>query len=470
MFIKICIILLIMSNSCDLWINKYHPNNINNIIGNKMTLQKLNNWIENFDKHNDNSIIISGGHGIGKTSTIQLLLEKYNYKYKIIYPDEIKLFRIDMDFEDYYNFNNSIDMTVKMKSKSYNKLALVFDEMESITLSSEKKYILNIYKINAKNKNFPLIFITNTNHSKLVNDLKKNCNEYKFISPSLHELTIYIKQICTAEKIEILDDISINKLIEFTQYDIRRLLNVLQEYHYNFKTLNINNISEFIESSVTKDIDIGLYEASLNLINNNYTFEQIYKLYETDKVLIPLMLCENYYKKILSPKNKSSWNEQLDQIKEISNSLSIGDNIETSIYTDQNWYLQNIHGFYTCYNCSYYANKSAKKLSKTDMKFSADLNKTSLKNINKKNITNLEKIIGNKTIEEILILCKITNQLINNKKTDEIINILKTYKKDINIKDIELCLKINKTIDFIILSSKEKKDITNRVSVILSNI
>ena len=451
-------------NSSDLWINKYRPDSISNIIGNKFSIQKFNDWIANFDKHNDNSIIISGGHGIGKTMTVQLLLEKYNYKYKMIYPDEIKSFRTDMDFDDYYNFSNSIDSTVKMKSNFNNKLALVFDETESITLTSERKYIFNIYKINAKNKHFPLIFITNTNHSKLVNDLKKYCIEFKFISPSSYELSFFIKQICKNECIEVIDDNSIEKIIEFTQFDIRRLVNVLQEYHYNFKTLNINDVTIFIERSISKDIDIGLYDSSMNLINNNYNFEQIYKLYETDKVLVPLMLCENYYKKILSTKNKSTWHDQLEQIKEISNTLSIGDNIETSIYTDQNWYLQNIHGFYTCYTTSFYTNMSAKKLTKTDMKFSADLNKTSLKNINKKNITNLEKIIGNKSIEEILILCKITNQLVVDKKSDEIINILKTYKKDINIKDLELCLKINKTIDFITLSTKEKKEVINIIN------
>ena len=50
-------------------------------------------------------------------------------------------------------------------------------------------------------------------------------------------------------------------------------------------------------------------------------------------------------------------NNVIDSLIEISNSISIGDNIETSIYTDQNWYLQNIHGFFTCINTSYYINK-----------------------------------------------------------------------------------------------------------------
>ena len=71
----------------------------------------------------------------------------------------------------------------------------------------------------------------------------------------------------------------------------------------------------------------------------------------------------------------------------------------------------------------------------------------------------------NKSIDEILMLCKITNHLILNKEAHKIIDILKTYKKDIDIKDLELCLKIDKTIEFITLSTKEKKEITNIINI-----
>ena len=44
----------------------------------------------------------------------------------------------------------------------------------------------------------------------------------------------------------------------------------------------------------------------------------------------------------------------------ISDSISRGDNIETSIYTDQNWFLQNIHGFFTCINTNFWINNNSK--------------------------------------------------------------------------------------------------------------
>jgi len=85
-------------------------------------------------------------------------------------------------------------------------------------------------------------------------------------------------------------------------------------------------------------------------------------------------------------------------MKDVSNSISWGDVIETSIYTDQNWFLQeNIHAFYTTINTSYNLNKYPKnKQEKAKISFSSDLNKTSLKNINRKNISILKQNMPNK--------------------------------------------------------------------------
>ena len=441
----------------ELWINKWKPETINEVVGNKQAIKQLDDWLKNYDNKSKNSIIISGIHGIGKTLITKLLLEKYNYTFKLIYPDDIKSYRSDNDFIDYYNYDNSIKSTVNFKNKESQKLSIIFDETESISLQSERKFVFSIYKNNNKFKMFPLIFISNNSHSKLINDLKKYCTDIAFIPPSVFDLINFVKTICKKEKIKIEDNKAIEGLIDFCQKDIRRLLNILQDYSYNYKVINKINIEKFISSSKQKNIDINLYDASLELLNNYHNCDDIYRLYETEKVLLPLMLHENYYKKILVPTDKLSWDENLEQILHISDSLSIGDNIETSIYTDQNWYLQNIHGYYTCLNTSYWLNKSKKVLQNKDIKFSADLNKTSLKNINKKNINNLKKIIYKKNIKEILLLNQLCNKLYKKNKFEEFIGLIKSYKKNLDIKDLELCLKIDKTNEFNILTTKEKK-------------
>ena len=56
----------------------------------------------------------------------------------------------------------------------------------------------------------------------------------------------------------------------------------------------------------------------------------------------------------------------------------------------------------------------------------------------------------NKSLEEILYINKITNYLVNKDKVNDIIQILKEYNSGFSIKDIELCIKIDKTFDFTI--------------------
>jgi len=111
-------------------------------------------------------------------------------------------------------------------------------------------------------------------------------------------------------------------------------------------------------------------------------------------------------------------------------------------------------------NTSYWINKfDDKNIDQSSIKFSSDLNKTSLKNINKKNINNLLSVIPKKSIDEILIINKIFNGVIRSDKLRYFIKKIINYSKDITVKEVELCLKIDKTVDFAELSKKEKKKV-----------
>ena len=440
-----------------LWINKYKPSKIEQIIGNTDKINFIFEWLEKLN--NNQTIIISGAEGIGKTLTVELILKKMGYIVRIINSNDIKEHRNYNDFDDYYNFSNSVYSKINFGKNK--KVALVIDEIENITLTNEKKFIIDIYKENNKNKSFPLIFISNNQHSKLLNELKKLCTELIFSVPSIEDIRKLAFTICDNENIKFTPSKIIDDIINFSQYDIRRLINLLQEisYHAVNGKITKQQLTEFISKSNDKNNKIGLFESTSKILNNYLNYETTIRYYETEKVLLPLMIHENYIKRILF-KSKNLCNNLLN----ISESLSHGDNIETSIYTDQNWYLQNIHGFFTCVNTSYWINKYPSEFKMDDnIKFSLDLNKTSLKNINRKNILNLSKIINNKSNLEILMLNKICNHFIENNKESEIIKILNGYDKDINIKEIELCLKIDKTTDYNKLASKDKKRITKSI-------
>lgn len=448
-----------------LWINKYRPIKLEQFIGNKSQCVKFLNWLDILANPKNTiksrGIIINGNHGLGKTLAVKLLLETYKYSARIINPNDIKDIRLEDEFDDYYNFETlSSKINFESDKTCFKKIAIIFDETENITLASEKKYIMEIHKTNNKLKSFPLIFICNNQHSKLLSELKKTCPELIWNIPSDSELIDFVKYISSKEGISWHDPNLINKLIDLCQNDIRRLITLLQELSLHSKHITLNIMKEFILKTREKDTGTGLFDSTLKILNGYNGFNNINGFYSFEKVLLPPTVQENYPKKLLINDNI---NHLLDKIIDISDSISIGDNIETSIYMEQNWYLHNIHSFYTCVQPSFIlSNMETNKLEYSDIKFSSDINKTSLKKINRKNIISLSKIIPNKSIQDLLIISRIANTLMKSNNVndeDKLISILKSYKPDLNIKDFELCLKIDKTYDFIILSQKEKKRI-----------
>lgn len=442
----------------ELWTNKYKPIHYNQIIGKTTQLNQISSWLNNIKNYKCQAIVISGDHGVGKSTLIDLILKKFNYKSIIITQNDIKQYRASNAFKDLYNINNSINSKIKINNKNFsNKIAVIFDSAESISLTSEKKFIMEVFKENNRQKSFPIFFLTNNQHSKLLIDIKKQCHQINLYPPKNEELKMFIKFICKKEKLKIKNE-ALDKLISFSQNDLRRLLNLLQELSFHFvKTkIKLEDINEFIKSSREKNKDISLFEATSKIINNKLKYDEILKLYETEKVLLPLMIHENYPKKLINNK-VSNIEDNLYSLVKVSDSISRGDNIETSIYTDQNWYLQNIHGFYTCINTNFWINNNNNNEKVNKIIFSQDLNKTSLKNINRKNINNLMKIVGQRSIQELLLLNKLTNGFKKEEKYDKIIEILKNYKKNLTIKDLELSIKIDKSNDFSLLTTKEKK-------------
>jgi hypothetical protein len=280
-----------------------------------------------------------------------------------------------------------------------------------------------------------------------INNLKKVCLDITLYPPSHDELKNFMLSICLKENFKILDDKIYYNIIKFSQSDIRRLIFILQDLYYTYGKQNItyDMYKEYQQLSQKKDIDIGIYLAAKNLLDNYSTMNDCLLLYETEKVLLPLTIYENYYRKLF--KQKLSNSTTLSTMAEVTNSISNGDVIETNIYSDQNWFLQNIHGFYTCVDTSYIMSLvEPQKKEKLDynLVFSADFNKTSSKNINKKkNILFIQSKFKNKNINDVLYINKILYELEQIKQNNKLKAIKKAYNLDTKI--IQVCLKIDKT-------------------------
>jgi DNA polymerase III delta prime subunit len=401
------------------------------------------------------SVILSGIHGIGKSIAVKLILDEMNFNPISISSSNIK---DNKSISKYLLSSNGSCNTIE-NIISNKKLALIIHDTENITLSTEKNMLIELYKENEKRKLFPIIFLCSEQHSKLISDIKKTCCEINFVPPTIDEITLLINKISKEELINITDTTVITNIIKFTQFDIRKLIFLLQDIKLTFgkELIDIQKCKSFFMSSQKKDKDIGLFEGTKQLLDNYRNIDKCLALYETEKVLLPLMIFENYPRNILS-RSYDRGEKFFDCASKICNSISMGDVIETNIYTDQNWYLQSLHGFYTCCETTYELSKYPFKNKSYDITFSTDLNKTSIKNINKKNISIIQSKIG-KGINDILVLNKMIYDLLKKEEYYKIRKISKQYK--LSAKYLETILKIDKTIEKFNMIQKIKKLISS---------
>ena len=93
------------------------------------------------------------------------------------------------------------ELMIKLKNNSLTKLVLLIDDLESIITLNDKNGLFNIIKDNNYKRWFPIIIITNNQHNKQLNEIKKYSNEVKIFSPFKNEIYSWIFNIIKKENI-----------------------------------------------------------------------------------------------------------------------------------------------------------------------------------------------------------------------------------------------------------------------------
>jgi DNA polymerase III delta prime subunit len=485
------------------WLNKYKPKSINDILGIDNQVKQIIKWLDDYDNNrnlylsnpkkrkkinvkiieddeetecldtmsediitttkpaintlateftannttnNANNLhscmIVLGDHGVGKTSSIMTILTSKNYNIHLINLNRINL--ID-------NINDYIEKILKGKHIIDNiftnnkKTIIVIDEVESVVSQIEKNFIFTILKINEKKWYNPVIFISNNKHNKVITTLKSNSLYIYIYQPKYEHLRTLLLSICYKEHIYLEDDRVAQKIINYAQKDYRRLIFILQDLKMNYQT-NISNIiiDEYCILSKKKDTDIDIYKATATMLVNYQNIDECIRLYESEKVIIPLMIHQNYIKCINLFNKKHHQNFSL--CNDIAMSIATGDLIENYIYSDQNWDMQEVHGFFTCVFPSFKFYNEHMNITEGNIKeninFPYDLNRTSIKKINKKNIINSTECLKNFEINDFIYANKLIKNLISDDKVELCASLFNDYGA--TMANIESILKIDK--------------------------
>lgn len=407
-------------------------------------------------------ICILGNHGCGKTCIVNIIASGMGYNIENINICKIALNKNSFDVAD--NLVNNINIFDSFEMNEKSKKIIIIDEVELISTQIEKKIIENLVK---KNEEWflPIIFVSSLKHSKIISLLKKNANIINLKQPTNKQLESLMFNIIKNEKLKLnLNNTNYKKIIDiiinYAQNDYRKLISVLQDLYktYNYNSLTENNIMEYFEFNKKKDIDIEIYKSTNELMLKYINMEECYRLYSGEKVIIPLMIEQNYFKVL----QKSNCKNIIKEAIEISESFSIGDIIENYIYSERNWDMQDVHCFYTCVYPSYKISQLKINLTMDRcnyfFEFPRDFNRTSIKFINKKNVVKANTHFMNMDINDFMCINSLTKMLYDDDKIDECSELYKSYGTSLDIFISVLKIdKLNSTKEKVISQQNIKK-------------
>ena len=381
----------------ELWVEKYKPQKIDDLILPADIKTKVRKWIYEFKKKKPNAyncLFLYGPPGIGKTTMAHVVLKEYGYNVHDLDSSENRTSKyIRESLHDILYKKNVMNLMTQKKKET----GIIMDEIDGLSigerggLSEFIKIILPKKKDIKQGKNYeyrylnyvPFICITNTMDKKL-NDIKTKTCFIHLKKPSLYNLEKMAVKILKNEKINY-DYSKLKELIKKSQLDFRKLITLLQY------TYGSSNIIESTEPLGVKNIEYTTYDSCLKMLNKYNTIDNTMEIYEANKSLISMLLYENFIHFVLKNK-KSNDDKKLDAIKTIYSNFSESDEFDYNIYITQQWDLYNYDCVMKCSKTSYIVNQLENfSVNKTNtIQFSTLLNKTSFEFLNLKSTSQIE--------------------------------------------------------------------------------
>ena len=340
----------------ELWSVKYHPQELNDIIGNTKVISNFIEWLDDwedvvingnkkqtkgsfkggrphFENVNARACLITGDPGIGKTSSVRLIAKLKGYRTFETNASEQRN-KLSINSKVGFLFDNTTLFTGDIQTKNL----IIMDEVDGMSGNEDRGGIAALIDIIKKTR-VPIVCIANDRQNRKLKTLVNYCYDLKFNKPDKRQISNRLMQICQKENIQC-EMNALEFLCESVGNDIRQCINFVEMWAKNHNSIKFNEIQQkygsFNKDSVCM---ISNFDASQKLLNSSNSkrmkFRELLDLYFIDYDLIPLLIYENY----LSCFHYPSKTEELNNLAYSSDLLSTSDILEKRIRGRQDWSL-----------------------------------------------------------------------------------------------------------------------------------
>ena len=208
-----------MTISDIMWVEKYRPKKISEIVNQKDIKGSLSALLKNQEEMPH--LLFSGSAGVGKTTMALCISQE-------ILGDKWKDYTLELNASDERGIN-----MVRERVKKFSRFAgldteipfkiIILDEADEMT-SDAQTALRRIIEDTAKFCRFILIA---NNISKIINPIQSRCAVFKFSQIDEKEITTHLKVVLKKEKGKA-DEKGLKEIAEYAGGDLRHAINLLQ--------------------------------------------------------------------------------------------------------------------------------------------------------------------------------------------------------------------------------------------------
>ena len=242
-------------------LEKFRPKNLNEVIGNKKTIEKIMLLIQL-----GRPILIYGSPGIGKTSIVYAIANQYGYRvYEVNASDERR--------------KEEMEKILRIaRIKTFKPTIILFDEVDGLSRTSWG-ILKKILKVSVN----PVILTAN-NEYRIPKFVKEMCGIIHLFRPSRRQILEHIKKIAEKHKIEIKDYSKIS-------HDVR---NSMLALIYGAETYSQTTDFDVVKQIFTEGKEVVFDQNLLIWLMDNaqYFYKNVRELYEVIQYIAMADLCK----------------------------------------------------------------------------------------------------------------------------------------------------------------------------------